>query len=56
MYKNCNIYIMELIEGILWIIAGFVPSLIALEVIGWRLAIKKRTKPTQEVKMPQWTV
>jgi hypothetical protein len=56
MYRNCNIYIMELIEGIVWVLAGFVPTLIALEVIGWRLTSKKRTKPAQEVKMPQWTV
>jgi hypothetical protein len=56
MYNICNIYIMELIEGIVWVLAGFVPSLIALEVIGWKLASKKRTKPAQEVKMPQWTV
>ncbi len=46
---------MELVESIVWVLAGFVPTLIALEVIGWRLTSKKRTKPIQ-VKMPQWMV
>jgi hypothetical protein len=55
MYKNCNIYIMELIENIVWIASGFIATLVSME-IGWRLASKKHTKPRQEVKMPQWTV
>lgn len=47
---------MELVESVIWVLAGFVPTLIALEVIGWKLANKKRIKPTQEVRIPQWTV
>jgi hypothetical protein len=40
MYRTCNICIMELIEGIVWVLSGFIPTLITMEV-AWRLARRK---------------
>lgn len=37
MWKNCNIHIMEMIEGIVWIMTGFISTLVTMEV-AWRLA------------------
>jgi hypothetical protein len=36
MWKNCNIYIMEMIESIVWVMTGFSLTLVTMEV-GWRL-------------------
>jgi len=35
MYKNRNIYIMELIENVVWILGEFVGTLITMEA-SWR--------------------
>jgi hypothetical protein len=37
MWKNCNINIMEMIESIVWIMTGFISTLVTME-IAWRLA------------------
>jgi hypothetical protein len=37
MWKNWSIYIMEMIESIVWIMTGFSLTLVTMEV-GWRLA------------------
>jgi len=34
---------MELIESVIWIMTGFIPTLITMEV-GWRLASKQRSQ------------
>ncbi len=50
---------MELIENVVWIVSGFIASLVSLEV-GWRLASSRWTNKksaSQELKrLPQWTV
>jgi hypothetical protein len=43
-YTSCNIYIMELIENIVWALSGFIPTLVGME-IGWRLASRQTKKP-----------
>ena len=50
MWENYNIYIMEMIESIVWIMTGFTSTLVTMEV-AWRLArarVRKVsvTKPT----------
>lgn len=42
-YKSCNIYIMELIKNVVWVLSGFIATLITMEV-GWRLANKQTEK------------
>ena len=37
MWKNCNIYVMEMIESIVWTVTGFISTLVTMEV-AWRLA------------------
>ena len=37
MWKNCDIYIIEMIESIGWIMTGFISTLVTMEV-AWRLA------------------
>jgi hypothetical protein len=37
MWENCNTYIMEMIESIVWIMTGFISTLVTMEV-AWRLA------------------
>jgi hypothetical protein len=36
MWNNCNINIMEMMESIVWIMTGFISTLITMEV-AWRL-------------------
>ena len=43
MYKSCDIYIMEMSESIIWILSGFIPTLITME-LGWRLARRQVAK------------
>jgi hypothetical protein len=54
MWKNCNIYIMEMIESIVWIMTGFSSTLVTMEV-GWRLAKAQTRKVsiTRPVAMEQ---
>jgi hypothetical protein len=54
MYKNCNIYIMEIIESIVWIMTGFSLTLVTMEV-GWRLAKAQTRKVsiTRPIAMEQ---
>ena len=54
MYKNCNIYIMEIIESIVWIMTGFSLILVTMEV-GWRLAKAQTRKVsiTRPIAMEQ---
>ena len=56
MWKNCDIYIMEMTESIGWIMTGFISTLVTMEV-AWRLAkaharkvsVTKPTAMKQEV-------
>ena len=41
MWKNCDIYIMEMIESVVWIMTGFISTLVTMEM-AWRLA---KTQP-----------
>jgi hypothetical protein len=53
MYKNWNIYIMEMNESIVWIMTGFISTLVLMEV-AWRLAkthARKVSVMEQEVKI-----
>jgi hypothetical protein len=53
MWKNCNIYIMELLESIVWIMTGFSLTLVSMEV-GWRLAkTQTRKVSTRPIAMEQ---
>jgi hypothetical protein len=53
-YKKCNIYIMELIGNVVWILGGFIPALITMEVawrLGSRLTKKSANDRRQKEKM-----
>ena len=54
MWENCNIYIMEMIESIVWIVTGFISTLVTMEV-AWRLAKAQARKVsvTKPVAMEQ---
>jgi len=41
-WKSCNLYLMEVIEGVLWIMTGFSATFVSME-LAWRLA-KKRAR------------
>jgi hypothetical protein len=45
MKETYDIHIIEMIENILWIITGFIPTLVTMEV-GWRMGHAKRQKTT----------
>jgi hypothetical protein len=45
MKESYNIQIMEMIENIIWILTGFIPTLVTMEV-GWRMGRTKRAKAT----------
>ena len=42
-WENYNIYIMEMIESIVWIMTGFTSTLLTMEV-AWRLAKARVSK------------
>jgi|GraSoiStandDraft_35_1057300.scaffolds.fasta_scaffold2128618_1 hypothetical protein len=54
MWKNCNIYIMEMIESIVWVMTGFSLTLVTMEV-GWRLtkAQTRKVSITRPIAMEQ---
>jgi hypothetical protein len=54
MWKNCNIYIMEMIESIVWIMTGYISTLVTMEV-AWRLAKAhaRKVSVTKPIAMEQ---
>jgi len=54
MWENCNIYIMVMIESIVWIMTGFISTLITMEV-AWRLAKThaRKVSVTKPIAMKQ---
>jgi hypothetical protein len=54
MWNNSNIYIMEMIEDIVWIMTGFISTLVTME-IAWRLAKAhaRRVYVTKPIAMEQ---
>ena len=54
MWENCNIYIMEMIESIVWIMTGFISTLVTMEV-AWRLskAHARKVSVTKPTAMKQ---